>query len=336
MMEMKKKIEKLQDIRRSRGINAAAKKVYEQIKREVFSRFYLDGGGIDDAVLIAGSGRSGTTWLASMLSKKYNYRLIFEPFWNLHYEVKGQEDFFHHRYIPPGSGEEYSSYINEVLSGEYRSEGTNSRNTHFFYKGRIIKTICANLFLPVIKKHFPSIPIVFIVRDPASVTVSRLQKKEFAKPWGKHAHLFKRQDNLISRLKKHGVGHIEVNNELEDHATTWCFENFLPLNEWDNNNYFLVVYYENLVLNTDQVLNKIFDYISDESYIKGYSRDKTLKSEVLMTDPTRAKEIRENPKKHLLRYREELSEEQLGRIKDIVDHFKLSHVPKRIRSFIEG
>ena len=43
---------------------------------------FIDTGNIKNTIFIAGSGRSGTTWLMEMINYKNQFRPIFEPFHN--------------------------------------------------------------------------------------------------------------------------------------------------------------------------------------------------------------------------------------------------------------
>jgi hypothetical protein len=199
------------------NIKEIIKKLNRRVRREIFSRFYLDLGKEDDFIFVSGSGRSGTTWFADALSQLFDYRLIFEPFWHLHIEVNGVKDFFHHRYISVKNNN-YNNHLRYVISGKYKNVRTNMHNRYGPYRGRVIKDICANLFIEKILQIFPQAPIVFIIRHPCAVVLSRLKKRNWSAPWGWHAYLFNDQRDLIEEF--FGNKTVTPKDELEDHTIT--------------------------------------------------------------------------------------------------------------------
>ena len=48
-------------------------------KNKIVSKFYIDAHNIKHTILIAGTGRSGTTWLSDTINYKNQFRYIFEP-----------------------------------------------------------------------------------------------------------------------------------------------------------------------------------------------------------------------------------------------------------------
>ena len=55
-------------------------KLYHEGDRLLFGKLYLDTDKrLENTVLVAGSGRSGTTWLAQILNFRKEFRMIFEP-----------------------------------------------------------------------------------------------------------------------------------------------------------------------------------------------------------------------------------------------------------------
>ena len=91
------------------------KKSKRALSRYFFSTFYWDRGSDEDIIFVAGPGRSGTTWICSILAQVFNAREIFEPFFSLHLEADGIKDFFHHRYIPEWENK-YNNHMEERIS----------------------------------------------------------------------------------------------------------------------------------------------------------------------------------------------------------------------------
>ena len=118
-----------------------------KIKNNITKYIFVEGNNRDN-IFIAGPGRSGTTYLSRFLADNLKYRLIFEPFWNLHIKKDNIDDFFHHRFIEKNDTR-YDNEILSVLSARYNIfKRTSYRHNGFGpFKGVIIKDICSNLFL---------------------------------------------------------------------------------------------------------------------------------------------------------------------------------------------
>lgn len=336
-MELPKKIRELRIILGERGCVEGAKMIFRRFRRECSAKVYFDFGSADDVIIVAGSGRSGTSWLSRFVSRQYKYRPILEPFWNLHFNGEGKVDFYHnYPYIPSSDGEKYSDHIDRILAGNYRFKGTDTLKPFLFFWGRVIKAIAANLFLPVLRKRHPKVPIIFIVRDPVAVVASRLQRGEYAKPWGLHAHLFNNQPAFLDRLREDGIGPLEPSNRSEDYAISWCYENYFAMNKWLDDDLFFPVYYEDLVLNTDRKLDEISAYVKKKKGIEGEkARALEKKDKVIFTDPRRAHQIKKNPKDHLSRWRQDLGREKIEQVARIVEHFNLLFVHKQALKIID-
>ena len=54
--------------------------------------------------MVAGTGRSGTTWLAEILMNILNYRLMFEPFNPRKVDIC--KNYLNKQYIPPNENNE--------------------------------------------------------------------------------------------------------------------------------------------------------------------------------------------------------------------------------------
>lgn len=292
-------------------------RIDKRVRRELFSRIYIDKGKYEDAIFIAGSGRSGTTWLADTLAQIYNYRLIFEPFWHLHLKIDGQDDFFHHRYIQKDD-DIYDGVIKDIIKGNYRNYRTNYNYRPGPFGGRVIKDICSNLFLNRIKQINPSMPIIYIIRSPYAVVNSRNERKKWGRAWGDHAHLFLEQNKLMEEMEFR----LEPRNEIEDHIITYCYENNLPLREYiKDQSTFLLISYEELFSNKEETLRKIVDYIERSLKINRESVVINYKDKFLMTsEQSKSRIIKDSSRVN------KLSKYELESIEQILDKFGMHKI----------
>ena len=136
---------------------------------------YVDLGRGDhtSSVFLAGTGRSGTTWLSDVVNHRRAYRYVFEPFYPAKVEV-----FAHFRprqYLRPDDRrEEFLGPARKVLTGGLRDPWTDRFHRRFVARRRLIKDIRANLLLGWIKANFPGLPIILLLRHPCAVVASRL------------------------------------------------------------------------------------------------------------------------------------------------------------------
>jgi len=76
---------------------------------------------LNNTIIIAGTGRSETTWLAQILDKYLHCRIIFEPLY--HQKVELFKQFKYKQYIPPNyKNEKYKRIFNKILSGKIARE----------------------------------------------------------------------------------------------------------------------------------------------------------------------------------------------------------------------
>jgi hypothetical protein len=231
----------------------------DRARRAVFSHLYLDSGGPDDRVYVAGGGRGGTTWVATVLAELYDYRLVFEPFFHMHLTVDGIEDFFHHRYIPLANGDRYREAIDRVMACRHRAYRIN-RHYRLRYSGRVIKDICSNGFLPVLRTQNPRLPIVLVVRHPGAVAASRLRKGEWTDAWGRHAQLFKDQPAFVRDLLGGSVR--EPLDEFDDHLLSYCMENLVPARLLRRDVDYLHVAHEKMLADPEAELRRIAEHVT--------------------------------------------------------------------------
>ena len=148
-----------------------------KIKWEIqkgWRQFYLDGEDYRQSILLAGTGRSGTTWVQECINRDNSYRVMFEPFHPL--KIPLLKDWSMGQYIPEHNLEEkFLIPTKTILSGGIRHPWIDNFNRKHFVRKRLIKEIRAHLFLKWIKVNFPEIPIIFLLRHPCAVANSMRQ-----------------------------------------------------------------------------------------------------------------------------------------------------------------
>lgn len=285
-------------------------------RRLIFSRFYIEREhDLKSTILIDGVGRSGTTWLAEILSIVLKYRIIFEPF-NPR-DVELFKDFDYKEYIPPDlRNDKYYAIFKKILSGKIRNKHVDQDNRVFLPKGRVVKSIRASFFLKWIKNNFPEIPIIFIIRHPCATTYSRSRLG-----WSENElELLLKQDSLINDHLKPYLSVIRnAESLIQKNACIWCIQNLLVSKTMETNDYCITTY-EELYTNPELEIKKILRYIGIEKKVnaqrlKNRVSLQTFKNSMLITES--------NP---LSAWKTKLKKEEITEILNIVSAFSLDSV----------
>jgi hypothetical protein len=131
-------------------------------------------GGPEQARLVAGSTRGGTTWLAEMLAAGGHTRVVFEPFNAQH--VAAAAGVAPRPYVRRGSEADPSlEHMAQLfLGGRVRSPWTDRYCRPGIYRSRLVKDVRISLMFGwLVERH--ALRAVYVVRHPCAVTESRLR-----------------------------------------------------------------------------------------------------------------------------------------------------------------
>lgn len=294
-------------------------KTYHRLKKrivhQICSKLYIDSNrNIDNSILIAGTGRSGTTWLADIISSQVPTRTMFEPF---HSRLVARfKQFEYHQYMRPAEhDQDLMVYCHAVLSGKLRHRWIDREVSHIFPKYRVIKEIRANLFLKWFNNNYSNVPILFIIRHPCAVVLSNIQ---LSWPAGQDINSFLSQEKLIADFLRDKLDIIQAAETLEEKiAVIWCVTNMVPLRQFCDSE-LNIFFYEHLCTQPEIEIPRIFrtarqEY--DESVFKsaGNPSTTTRLSSAVMTGSNRVTD-----------WKRKLSPAQVDRILSIVRAFGLN------------
>lgn len=283
----------------------------------IVSNLYQDKNrDIDKSIMVAGTARSGTTWLASIIASQFPSRIMFEPFHSL--KVNAFLKFHYFQYMRPDEhNNDLFFYCSKIFSGRIKNSWIDREVHSIFPQHRIIKEIRANLFLAWIKVHFPEIPILFIIRHPCAVVQSRIRLD-----WATDTDIdsFLAQSKLVDDFLIDKINIFYKAKTLEEkHAIIWCITNLVPLRQFGEKNLPLI-FYENLCAHPEHELKKIFRIIQSDyrdsifKHIKKPSITSTKSSAVLTGDNWVGK------------WQQILTPEQIKNILTVVKRFELDYL----------
>jgi Sulfotransferase domain len=281
------------------------------------SRFYFNPTPeVGRSILVAGTARSGTTWLADLIASQIPSRILFEPF---NPDLVSDYCRFHYfQYMRPGTeNPEFYAFANKIFTGNIRHHWIDRQNERIFSKFRLVKEIRANLALKWLHDNFPQVPILFMVRHPCAVVSSRIElgwatdmdiKPFLAQPELIEDHLLPYMDLIMNAVTME-----------EKHTIIWCVSNLVPLKQF-NPGEIKVVYYENLCIQPEKELPSLFDFIGQP-----YSRsvidmiNQPSQTTKLTSAVVRGLDKIENWKK-------KLSPAQIASVLQMVDAFGMGHL----------
>jgi hypothetical protein len=288
-----------------------------RVLQTVCSKLYRDSiRDTSKAILVAGAGRSGSTWLAEIIGSQLSCRLMFEPFHSR--LVEGYNRFEYFQYMRPSEeSEPLRSFVESVFSGQIRNPWIDKYVERLSPQYRLIKEIRACLFLRWIHDRFREVPILFIVRHPCAVVASRMAlgwaTDGDIEPFLNQAKLV--EDHLVDRLALIK----NARREEEKHAIVWSVSNLVPMRQFDDTG-LSIIYYEDMVLNLDRALPGIFATIGQpyEPSARKYADRASM-----MAGPNSAVTLGTNP---ITTWKDQLSQSQITNVLAIVEEFGLGHL----------
>ena len=311
----------------------------------------------DNPIIIAGSARSGTTWVLDVVAESNNLRTVFEP---LQPHGVPEAKHFGHRYLKRNSFEpEIKSFMEKVFKGNLHNIWPNTRflpcrlqpklskmsslnyDYHFIgrYKRflmryfeylikyscrRITKFIRANLMLDWLIANFDA-TIIFVVRHPGAVTASKISATKNNPTWDFYGI---DQQNILHQYKYDELlrkDYLEEYHEIfskklspaEGHTLLWCIENILPLYGQQKKKYY-VFFYEDIVTNPVREYDRMIKIMGLEK--------KPKRSVIIRPSQQASRELRENSieENQLTRWMKGFNYQQLSEIDNILKFFKVT------------
>jgi len=215
----------------------------------------IDKNDYRNSIFIAGSGRSGTTWLQEIINYQNEYRILFEPFYPEKVDIISDWQPFQYLNASVDS-QEYNDPAKAVLSGNIRNNWVDKYNRRLFSNKRIIKDIRANLILFWMKQKFPELPIVLIMRHPCAVANSKVQAN-----WDDNLSHYLSQEKLMEDFLNPLKSQIKTfESSFDKHICSWCIENLIPLKQFQENEIY-ITFYEYLCVKPEEEIKKIFTYL---------------------------------------------------------------------------
>jgi len=232
------------------------------------------GYDIEDTIVLASTGRGGSTWLTEVVATLPGYTVLWEPLHLGNNPECEEHGFGWQNYIPrDADAPRRREYLRRLLTGKNLS--TNVLTSLEFRPlrllnpggGYVAKFVNANMMLRWMMDAFP-VSGVLMIRHPCAVVASQLQhgawehltKENVTIPEG----LFERYDHLPEVFSG-----IQTQEELL--AFEWALQTYVPLSSPRPHPWFLVTY-EELVSNGASIIEGLFGALDRSVPEEAYDR----------------------------------------------------------------
>jgi hypothetical protein len=216
------------------------------------------------AIVLAGSGRSGTTWLADVLCAAGPVQQIFEP---LHPEEVAEvgalvrwpryaTPHIRAHYLPADAAEpRWEALLGRMLTGRVRSWWTDPVRTSRRPERFLVKLIRANLMLGFLCDRFAP-DVVLVVRHPCAVVASRLRA-----PWSADVRDILGQEQLVEDHLRPWLAEIERERDLLGaHAVWWAVENLVATRQLSGRRHHFV-HFEDFCLEPQSHFRTLLEWV---------------------------------------------------------------------------
>lgn len=288
-----------------------------RIKKEIqkiIGQMFIELNDISNTVILAGTGRSGTTWLQEIINHNNSFRVMFEPFNSS--KIKLVKDWNYRQYLRIDNHDpRFIKPANEILNGNVRDPWVDQYNRKHIVHKRLIKDIRANLILKWIKSNFSTIPMILILRHPCAVANSKLKL-------GWHTHLddfLVQEDLIIDFLSPFKERLKEAKDNFDKHIFMWCVENYVPLKQFEKGEVF-ISFYENLCLDPQKATANIFAFLGETPSPEVIGKIKKASAVTRKDSPIKSGESL------ISSWRRDINERQIERAVEILTLFELHKV----------
>jgi len=231
-------------------------------------------------IWIVSDGRSGSTWLSSLINSNQEFREIFEPVHCKHALALSKYPLA--KYIPvDGDDKVLDSFLLKVFSGNNLYPRADKFTPSYFHRGLLVKDIYANLFLGWACRKFPDIKKVMLIRHPFEVAFSKCKLRNWT--WVTDPSELMLQPRLYDDyLKEFKSIILYAKTEFEKYVVYWAIIHYVSFKQLNSGDVSLV-FYEDLRLDPECEIMRLYSDLGIR-FVKGNSFN------VIVNSPSRVSE----------------------------------------------
>ncbi|AMV32145.1 hypothetical protein VN12_08480 [Pirellula sp. SH-Sr6A] len=205
----------------------------------IFWRYEHQAMSPANVILVCGSGRSGTTWLGSVVAEIMEAQIIFEPMLlNTDVEFALRKPFFDRGRIDfnlqlYATRDDLASIeklrgLEELFFGACNTYWTRQACNRNKASWRVIKEIRACLALEGICNLWPELKVIYLVRNPIDVIQSQILASSKGWEFDCDIRQLKYHNPMLWTRLKDFEPFLQSSSSLSDRlALRWCIENWI-------------------------------------------------------------------------------------------------------------
>lgn len=290
--------------------------IKEVLKRQVFlGALKTKSFHATESYLIFGDARGGTTWLMELLGSISGAIMVEEP---LHLRdgcLSEGLNFGWRQPIPKhAKWDAAKADFTAILSGRQISLSALRPNSlGNILKGNklLFKFVRGNALLPWLCEYINfQFPPIYLLRHPVAVASSQIQNF----PKSSRYRLFELPQHPYNEIYKRHLSFLQsLASRLQQLVALWCIHNQQALLE--DNNAWLKIYYEDLLLQPDHTIKKICDSWGIPFFSNIQSKIHKPSYSDFQND------YRDNVKEQLMKWKNQVENEELEKIQAVLDYF---------------
>ena len=307
-----------------------------RVKQKAFNLVSRSVGtcDINESIIVFGSPRSGTTWLAEMLKGLPGYKLLNEPL-RLSTNPRARDAGFEWRtHLPPGTDSPVrEEHLRGVLQGHvdlgpawhFRSDGLFGKLwEHVSCNSAVVKFCRLGRMLHWVAERFDVRGMVVVIRHPCAVISSRLQMGENWKGKDeekKQIPVSCRYGGKIPERICDEFSHIfeGVEHWVEHLAISWALDYYFAFYDHPRGSEdypWILTSYEQLLLDGEEELERIVSKLGGEV-------TDTMLSQIGTASSFASDSFRMDVRHQLTKWKSKLTDRQVRDILEVAEAFQL-------------
>lgn len=283
----------------------------------------------EENLIIAANERGGSTWLSELLHLIPGTAVYTEPLYLLPLNPFRRLGFTWNQYIPEDAEwPEARALFESLLRGRVLSSWISSTWSFLTAERMIVKFCYANALLPWLTRNFAfRYPPICFVRHPFAVAASKIKFVG----WNHDRHGYRIPDCPYREYYlEHAAFLAGLRTQPERLVAEWCLANMAALNNSRNNEGWITMYYEHLLLNPRDEMQRLFarwNLPPPRGFIDRVGRPSST---------TREATFRESRQKQLAKWRTFFDDEQIERMLAVLAYFGVGHYGTGLYPAIAG
>lgn len=272
-------------------------------------------------IIIFSDPRGGSTWITELIKRISRTAVLWEPLHLEEVNLFKKLGFAWRQFIPESDKwEEAEKAFENMLRGKVLNHWTCylSSPIDFMRAEKMVVKLCrANALIPWLTGVFAfRFDPVYLVRHPFAVAASQMKHGSWDKPFngyiipeGRYSEFYKNHTEFLLSLE----------TKEETLVATWCLTNMVPLSHPENNRRWITVFYENLLMDPEKEIERIFsrwgmpmpeDIIKMVRFPSATAKEKTFSR---------------SAQSQLYKWKSFFDREQIERMSGVLEYFNVAH-----------